>query len=97
MVLITRRKVQSKSKLFSTESQQIHTKFHFFFFFFFLQLGLQQVPKIIHFPPALAEGEEGRYIMADPGQQMQMGNKASAENMARFVKERTGASILITR
>lgn len=55
------------------------------------------MPKVIHFPPALAEGEEGRYVIADATQHMNMGGKASADNMARFVKDRTGASIEIKR
>ncbi|CAM9243333.1 unnamed protein product [Laminaria digitata] len=62
----------------------------------FQQLGLQSVPKIMHFPPSLAEGEGGRYEV-DPSQHMMMGGKSTAEEMARFVKDRTGASISIVR
>ncbi len=61
-----------------------------------LQLGLQTVPKIMHFPPAVAEGDGGRYA-ADPSQHMHMAGKVEAEAMARFVKERTGVSIPIVR
>ncbi|CAM9913881.1 unnamed protein product [Scytosiphon promiscuus] len=62
----------------------------------FQKLGLQTVPKVMHFPPALAEGEGGRYA-AEPAQFMQMAGQASAESMARFVKEKTGVAIEIVR
>eukprot|EP00904_Undaria_pinnatifida_P008847 jgi/Undpi1/5092/HiC_scaffold_19.g08444.m1 len=62
----------------------------------FQQLGLQSVPKIMHFPPSLAEGEGGRYSV-DPSQHMAMAGKSTAEEMARFVKDRTGAVIPIVR
>lgn len=62
----------------------------------FQQLGLQSVPKVMHFPPSLAEGEGGRYETT-PSQHMIMAGKSSAEEMARFVKDRTGASITIAR
>ena len=60
------------------------------------QLGLQSVPKVMHFPRALTEGEGGRYE-TDPSQHMMMAGKSTAEEMARFVKDRTGASISIVR
>ncbi|CAM9466386.1 unnamed protein product [Ascophyllum nodosum] len=62
----------------------------------FSQVGLQTVPRIVHFPSALAEGEGGRYAV-DPSQQMQMMNKVEAEDIARFVKDRTGATVSIVR
>lgn len=55
------------------------------------------MPRVIHFPPVLAEGEEGRYIIADPAQYMYMERNKSTEDLARFVKDRTGELILITR
>ena len=61
-----------------------------------VQVGLQTVPRIVHFPSALAEGEGGRYAV-DPSQQMQMMNKVEAEDIARFVKDRTGATVSIVR
>lgn len=50
----------------------------------------------MHFPPSLAEGEGGRYSV-DPSQHMAMAGKSTAEEMARFVKDRTGAVIPIVR
>lgn len=60
------------------------------------QLGLQTVPRIMHFPAALVEGEGGRYVV-EPSQHMQMMGKVQAEDIARFVKEKTGATIPIVR
>lgn len=62
----------------------------------FPQLGLQSVPKIMHFPPALAEADGGRYA-TEPSQHMHMAGQVVAEAMSRFVKERTGVSIPIVR
>lgn len=64
--------------------------------FLSLQLGLQTVPKILHFPPALAEGDGGRYAI-DQSQHMHMAGQVKAEDMARFVKEKTGVSFPIVR
>ena len=64
--------------------------------FLFPQLGLQSVPKIMHFPPALAEADGGRYA-TEPSQHMHMAGQVVAEAMSRFVKERTGVSIPIVR
>lgn len=55
------------------------------------------MPKVAYFPPVMAESEEGRYILIDPSQYMQMGGKSSAEDMARFVKDKAGVSIHINR
>eukprot|EP00752_Nemacystus_decipiens_P006351 g5725.t1 len=62
----------------------------------FYQLGLQTVPKIMHFRPALAESGGGRYA-TEPSQHMHMAGQIMAESMSRFVKERTGVSIPIVR
>ncbi|CBN74884.1 conserved unknown protein [Ectocarpus siliculosus] len=62
----------------------------------FQKLGLQTVPKILHFPPALAEGDDGRYAI-DQSQHMHMAGQVKAEDMARFVKEKTGVSFPIIR
>lgn len=62
----------------------------------FAQLGLQTVPKILHFPPALAEGDGGRYA-TEPSHHMHMAGQVMAESMSRFVKEKTGVSIPIVR
>lgn len=50
----------------------------------------------MHFPPALSEGEGGRYA-TEQSQHMHMAGQASAESMARFVKEKTGVAIEIVR
>ncbi|CAM9092064.1 unnamed protein product [Pylaiella littoralis] len=62
----------------------------------FQKLGLQSVPKILHFPPSLGEGEGGRYAV-DQSRHLQSVGEVKAEAMARFVKDKTGIAIPIVR